>query len=769
MDLPGLLSSLTGVEVLELSFEAGTYDSFLFEVLTFQTREALSEPFDVEVELIASPTTVIDEALVVGARATFSAQARGRGHGRVFHGVVAEFQRGKMTADKAAPVPYRARLRPRFWTLQHTRRHRFFEEDTVVGIVKRVLDAADVPSAFVTTRRYQQREYTVQYGESDFAFVSRLLEEEGLRYFFRHEGGEDILAITDGPAPFVEGQPRLPFRIASNLGHAEDAVTQLERTRALAVQHVFLRDHHFVESEGGLDAVAPAAPAAQGAGQHDPSDSSGPPKDLGGGKLEVYQYPGGFQQWADGAPLANVHLEELQGRADLQRGHATTLRFTAGHQFELDQHPLPGFNGRYQLIETVHTGAGPKGPANLSHECHFISIPADVRFRPPRTTPRPSIPGTLTAVVVGPGTEEIFTDEHGRVKVQFHWDRESARDDHSSCWIRVAQSWAGQGWGALYLPRVGHEVVITFLDGDPDRPLIIGATYNGKNPPPVLLPADKSRSTLRSNSTPGGGGANEISFEDDAGKEKLGIHAQKDLAIEVEHDRTLTVTGHETTVVTGNRTREVGGNQVLTVHQDDRTVVELDQAITVGQARTVKVGGDHLETVGGGVTLTVGGARTETIGEGSTETVGLAKAVAVDGAYALQAGSMIEEVTEQRVEDVGGKKTVVIGGRKKDTVTGTHSQHVLGDSVEQIDGKLAVEALGPVTTTAHGNLTQTAKQALTLSAKEIALVAKETVTITAGANKLTITKDGDIKLNGKKLEISATGDIALSGRKLDSN
>ena len=414
--------------------------------------------------------------------------------------------------------------------MQHTRRHRFFEEDTVVGIVKRVLDAADVPSAFVTTRRYQQREYTVQYGESDFAFVSRLLEEEGLRYFFRHEGGEDILAITDGPAPFVEGQPRLPFRIASNWAtprtpspsSSERApwlsstcscgTITSSRARAVWTRSPRQRRPHRARASRPL------------------GSERGPQGFLGGGKLEVYQYPGRFQRWADGAPLANVHLEELQGRADSrrQRGHATTLRFTAGHQFELDQHPLPEFNGRYQLIETVHIGAGPKGPANLSHECHFISIPADVRFRPPRTTPRPLIPGTLTAVVVGPGTEEIFTDEHGRVKVQFHWDRESARDDHSSCWIRVAQSWAGQGWGALYLPRVGHEVVIAFLDGDPDCPLVIGATYNGKNPPPcVCLPADKSRSTLRSNSTPGGGGANDIPFEDDAGKEKLGIHAQR--------------------------------------------------------------------------------------------------------------------------------------------------------------------------------------------------------------------------------------------------
>jgi type VI secretion system secreted protein VgrG len=301
----------------------------------------------------------------------------------------------------------------------------------------------------------------------------------------------------------------------------------------------------------------------------------------------------------------------------------------------------------------------------------FTCVSEDVPYRPERRTRCPVVGGAQTAVVVGPAGEEIHTDVSGRVKVQFHWDREGKRDDRSSCWIRVSQAWAGPGWGALYLPRVGQEVVVEFLEGDPDRPIIVGGVYNGANPPPVDLPGEKTRSTLRSASSPGGDGSNELRFEDAKGQEEVYLHAQRDLNVVVENDASRRVGGNETIAVDKDRARSVGGSQSLQVAKDDTSTITGSQLLTVSGNRTTTVGASHVETVGADQSVSVGGAVAVTVALASAESVGLGKALNVGGAYAINVGGAMNElVAGLKAEEVGGAKIEVVGAKKSETVVG---------------------------------------------------------------------------------------------------
>jgi type VI secretion system secreted protein VgrG len=379
------------------------------------------------------------------------------------------------------------------------------------------------------------------------------------------------------------------------------------------------------------------------------------------------------------------------------------------------------------------------------------------------------VPGSQTATVVGPASEEIHTDEHGRIKVQFHWDRAGQNDDHSSCWIRVSQAWAGPGWGALYLPRIGHEVVVGFLDGDPDRPLVTGSVYNGQNLTSLSLPHEKTKSTLRSASSPGGGGSNELRFEDAAGAEEVYLHAERDLNVLVEHDETRQVRHDERLEVRGNRSREVGRDQALKVGRDETITVSGGQSLEVGAARTTRVGGTHSETVQGDQVITVSGAQNVTVGAASIETVALGKIVTVIGAYAVTVGAAMNElVGGLKAEEVGGARVEKIGAKRTESVTGSRALRVGKDLEESIGGKSKVEVKGELTVNVGGNLTQAVKATHSLQAKEIVLNAEEVIVLKVGDSTIELTKSG-VVVKGSKIEVNASGDLLLKASKIQEN
>ncbi len=742
----------------EFEFQVGPHALGELAVMGFEAQEALSQLYSVEVTLAAPAEVSVDEKALVGQPALLSVHL-GDGSDRLYHGIVSRVARWD-----AGRSPERQRFRvtvvPRLWTLRHTRRSRIFQEMSVPDIVQQVLADGQVEHTLSLQGSYAPREYCVQYRESDFDFVSRLLEEEGIFYSFAHSEDAHTMILNDASdtCAAISGEASVVYREPSKLVAGSEAVHAFSAHKKIQPGAVVLRDFDFVRPALDLTADTTA--------------------DDGEHALEIYDYPARYVDPGLGKSLARIRMQELRASVEEAVGTSNCRRLIAGNTFELAEHPLSEFDRSYLLLSVRSLG---RQPEVLTHEQamsetkegyrnEFICMPAQVPYRPPRTAPRPIIAGAQTAIVVGPPGEEIHTDEHGRIKVQFHWDREGQNNDRSSCWIRVSQAWAGQSWGALYLPRIGHEVVVEFLEGDPDRPIVTGSVYNGQNPPPIHLPDEKTQSTLRSNSSPGGSGSNELRFEDAAGRELVYLHAQKDFNIVVENDKTQQVGGNETLLVKKDRTKTIEGNQALEVKKDDDSVIGGNQTLEVVKDRSTTVTGNHTESVIGDQTISVDSNQRVMIAMASTETVGLGKMLNVGGAYAITVGAALNQlIGGVMAEQVGGSKTETVGARKSETVKGSRSLQVGGDLSEQIDKKRTLKVEKDLLVSVGGKHNHVVKEGYTVSAKEIALVAEEQFTLKVGSATFQVKKSGDVVLKGAKIEVTASGDIVIKGSKIAEN
>ncbi|MDY7230918.1 type VI secretion system Vgr family protein [Hyalangium rubrum] len=742
----------------EFEFQVGPHSAGELTVVGFEADETLSQPYSVEVTLAAPPDVVVDEKALIGQNALLTVQL-GDGTARFFQGIVSRLVR--WDAGKGPQRQrYRATVVPRLWTLRHIRRSRIFQEMSVPDIVQKVLKEAQVAHKLSLQGSYRKRDYCVQYRESDLDFVSRLLEEEGIFYSFEHTEDAHTLVLNDASttSPAMAGEARLIYREHRKMVAASESVHEFAVRREVQPGAVVLRDFNFVRPRMDLTANSTA--------------------DEGEHALEIYDYPARYEDAGTGKALAKVRLEELRARVEMMTGGSNCRRLLPGHTFDLDEHPVAELNNGYLLLSVRHVGRQPEGltveqtmpDTKESYRNEFHCIPAKVPYRPPRTTPRPTIVGAQTAIVVGPSGEEIHTDEHGRIKVQFHWDREGKNNDRSSCWIRVSQAWAGQGWGALYLPRIGHEVVVEFLEGDPDFPIVTGSVYNGQNPTPIALPDHKTQSTLRSNSSLGGSGFNELRIEDAAGKEEVYLHAQKDFNIVVENDKTQMVGGHETLLVKKDRSRTIEGNQSLEVKKNDDSVISGNQTLEVIKDRSTTVMGNHTEAVVGDQSISVSSNQNVMVALASAETVGLGKMLTIGGAYALTVGAAHNELVGGiKAEQVGGSKTETVGAKKSETVKGSRSLQVGGDLSEQVDKNRTLKVEKDLLISVGGKHNHAVKDGYTLSAKEIALVAEEQFTLKVGSATFQAKKNGDVVIKGAKIEITASGDVVIKGSKISEN
>jgi type VI secretion system secreted protein VgrG len=379
--------------------------------------------------------------------------------------------------------------------------------------------------------------------------------------------------------------------------------------------------------------------------------------------------------------------------------------------------------------------------ADNEHEfsCSFTAIPSKEQFRPPRVTPKPVVNGPQTAVVVGPAGEEIHTDEYGRIMVQFHWDRLGKKDENSSCWIRVGQLWAHGGWGSIWLPRINMEVIVEFLEGDPDRPLVTGCVYNGTNKPPYPLPANKTQSTIKSNSSKGGGGSNEMRFEDKKGSEEIYIHAQKDrnLVIEhdetkvVHHDRVKTIDNDETSHIKHDRTETVDNNETITIHANRTETVDKDETITISGNRTETVQKEESITINGGRTENVAKNESITIGGGRTESVGKDESITIGAS---------------RTESVGKDESITISGGRTESVGKDESVSISGARSLSISKDDSISV-----------------------GKTLSLTVSDEITITCGSASINMKKNGDITISGKAINIKGSGDVTVKGQKILQN
>jgi len=433
---------------------------------------------------------------------------------------------------------------------------------------------------------FAQREYCVQYQETALDFVTRLMEDEGIWYFFEHSDNEHTLVLTDDrdTPEDCPGLAETRYIEDETPSKDETLIESVTLEEQLIPSQYAAKDYHFETPDTDLKISV---------------DS----KIKLAGDYEIYDYPGGFSETQDGDKIIKRRLESHEVTAKVLHGKGYCRAFSTGYRFKLTGHDRKDINRQY-VIRSLFIHANQDQYTNS-----FVAFPDDVPFRPLRLVKRPWIYGTQTAVVVGESGEEIFPDEYGRVKVQFHWDRQGEQNEQSSCWVRVAQMWAGKGWGSMFIPHVGSEVVVSFLEGNPDKPLIIGSVYNATQIVPYELPGEKTKSTIKTWSAEDGKAPNEIRFEDKADEQELYLHAQKDQYIKVENDRKLEVIGKEDTTIKLDRTTTIQeGNETLTVEKGNRTieVSEGDETYTVkAGTRTLKIAGEEEHTNEAGFTQNV--------------------------------------------------------------------------------------------------------------------------------------------------------------------
>jgi len=475
------------------------------------------------------------------------------------------------------------------------------------------------------------------------------MEEAGIAYYFDHSESAHTLVMIDDPSkypacPHADSLPFLP------LPDDRDWLTDMRISSANLSQRVATAkfqtdDYNFITPSTELKATA------------------------GNGSWQVYEYPGRYTAKSDGDSVAKRRMEEIEALVKQLSGTSPVRHMTAGATFTMTRHPSDAFNGKYALY-SVHHSARRREYGNT-----FSAFPADAPFRPPRRTVRPRVAGSQTAIVVGPSGKEIWTDQYGRVKVQFHWDQNGTKDENSSCWVRVAQNWAGTSWGAFALPRIGQEVVVSFLDGDPDRPLVTGCVYNGDNPVPYTLPDEQTKTTLKSNSSQGGGGFNEIRFEDAKDSEQIFVQAQKDMLVKILHDRTETVDHDDTMTVKNDRKLTVSeGNATFTVSKGNEThSVEGTRSVTVTKAETHSNKADFSQDVTGNLTLQVTGDVTIKASGAVTIEAGTSLMVKAGTGLSAQAGTSLS---------LSGGTTMELKASASGTVDGGGMLNVKGGMVK---------------------------------------------------------------------------------------
>ena len=675
---------------------------------------------------------------LLGQSVTVNVNLRDEGK-RHFNGIVSRFGSG---TQRGRYFAYQATLRPWLWFLTRTTDCRIFQDMTVPDIVKKVFDDHPVANfEFRLFRSYRPWVYCVQYRESDYNFVARLLEHEGIYWYQEHSENEHKLLLVDSqsahdPAPGCETLPY--YANADQVPPDTDYVSNWYYEQAVKTGKVALTSYDFERPSTQLKVES------QRSRSYKLSDH------------EVFDFQGDYVKKPDGEQWAEDRLDEVQTEFDTGGGASNAQGVGVGHLLSLTRHPREDQNRKYlvtALTVRAKLEAYEAGSSAGNYQCEFAAIPSDQQYRPPRRTPKPFVQGPQTAVVTGPSGEEIFTDKHGRVKVQFHWDRYGTKDEKSSCWIRVSQPWAGKGWGGVSIPRIGQEVVIDFLEGDPDQPLVTGRVYNAEAMPPYGLPAAAVISGMKTQ-THKGQGFNEMSMDDTAGKEKITIHGQYDMGTTVLHDQTSTVNNNRTDKVGVDDSETIGSNQTLSVGANQSISVGADRSKSVTGNETTTVNGHRSETVNAGEDVTVNGARSHTVNGTQTTTISIAEAhtVGAGRAHTVGGGEAVT-VGAAQVVSVGGAQMVSVGAVQKVNVGGLQSFSVGGAQSFSVAGPHKLSAAA---------ISVTSKGVYKLKAAGTAMIEAPTIVLKAGGSKI-ILNSGGITIKGAKVTVKADGNVTING------
>ncbi|MBN1960218.1 MAG: type VI secretion system tip protein VgrG [Deltaproteobacteria bacterium] len=710
-----------------------------WRVRRFNFREKLSGIYHCHIDLVASELEAdIDSLLGSSASITL---ARITGVERHVRGIIAKVRNAGALRGH---VLVQIELVPALFALSQTSNSRIFQAMKAPDILEQVLSQALQPyqrSVKLDLQRsdYAEREYCVQYNEKDLDFVHRIMQEEGIYYYFDQSSEQEELVLTDSNDKLLECISVTGSSIdliPADAGAPEKEVVQsFYAGTQLHSTSIILHEYDWKQ---------PAQPAhheasAQDNAQHDRIIYDSEPH------ICV------SESGNDGAIRKQVRQEEFAALGKTGTGKGILIGFFAGSSFELVGHTQSELDCKYILVEVEHYGTVPDnwdGESNSETEYYntFTVIPADVPFRPAHDTIRPTV-GMLTATVVGPSGEEIHTDKDGRIKVQFHWDQDGQNDENSSCWIRVAQIWAGSGFGMLFIPRMGMEVVVQFVEGHPDRPLVTGCVYNGRNAPPIKLPDDKTKSGLVTRSSLEGTDGNELIFEDAKDNEEIYLQAQRDWNILVKNNQDETVRGDSSRTVEGNDDNTIKGNHTERIKGNDNCQVDKD--------RTIKIKGNYTATINKDSKIIIDGKST----------------TSVEKDYTLSVSGKANETVDKDY-------TLSISGDAKTTVDKEYKLQVTKDASWSVDGKSKVQIKDDSETKLEKNMKLAVTKEAQISvdknmqvkvSKEMTLKADKTLTLKCGSASIILKKDGKITIKGSDINVKGSGKVKVKGSKIGNN
>jgi type VI secretion system secreted protein VgrG len=626
---------------------------------------------------------------------------QGVGTARQFNGSISEL---RYLGSGRRFSRYHITLVPHLWFLTQRQDCRIFQMQAAPDILRQVFDDAGMSDyRFELSAQYEAKEYVLQYRENDQHFVQRLMAEHGLWYYFEHSDAGHTMVIVDSndAIPELISSPANASYLGPVIYHTQGGGTP-DREHIFDLEQTH-RTRTGIVSYGDYNYLTPKIPQGKSADE-------GPNFDL-----QRYDYLGRYTSPDLGQQRVTEWMSEYTVDSHQIEAASDIMRLTSGYSFDISQHPRSNINRDYLMLTVMHTGFNPRvheeesSDEPTTYHNQFVCLPRDVTFRAPKMA-SPVVDGPQTAVVVGPAGEEIYTDEYGRIKVQFHWDRYAQSDEHSSCWLRVSQSIAAPNWGAVYLPRIGHEVIVTFLEGDPDRPLVTGAVYNGLHTPPYPLPENKTRTVFRTQSHKAEG-YNEMYFEDESDQEEVHFRAQKDMKTKVLNnryrdigndeelkvgknqennilgDRKEVIDGHKTSITkqtfmeqveedvhvtyNANEKKQIANNQTLSIDENRQTMIgkstsldiEGNATLAILDSRSVDVGSDDLQSIGANLTVDVQG-NTSIRSDGETTYIS-GEEIKVQVGYAgliLKSSGKIQLYGSSITID-GGSESIIKGGK----------------------------------------------------------------------------------------------------------
>ena len=557
----------------------------------FSGTETISDLFEFTIDVFSENREILPEQIIAKA-GTVSIHTKEK---RFFNGYISQISLGEINENNLRE--YSLTMVPWLWFLTKTNNHRIFQEKTTKDIVTQVFKDLGFNDFEFKAQGGNKREYCIQHNESDFHFISRLLEEDGIAYYFKHEEQKHMMVLVDQKNSYEDcKETDLEYTKGTN---TQSQISNWENGYNFNKGQWTLNDYNFKEPDKNLIVNTKTSSTF-----------------ANNAKYEHYEYPDLYDT-SKGADLIKVRMEAEEVSINLIDAQSNCSSFYAGGAFKLAKHALKSEKGKYILVSVTHSVADTSYLVSSASESEgysnsFKCMPSDVHFRPPQKHKRPVMQGPQTAIVVGPAGEEIYIDEHGRIKVQFIWDREGKKDENSTCFIRVVQSWAGNQWGSSFIPRMGHEVIVNFLDGDPDRPIVTGSVYNGKNKP---VYSSKTQSGIKTRSTKNATAENynELRFEDKKGGEQIYVHAEKNMDTQVENNETLTVDN--------DRTKTIKHDENSTIENDRNKSVNNNQTEKIKVDKTITVGGNHQETIKSNMTIHVDKDLKESVSGTYTENV----------------------------------------------------------------------------------------------------------------------------------------------------